>query len=158
MKACGIPIVVLLAFFADAFGAESRGLYGIHDHDPDPTPYLSHITPAAPGWVTATVAVGHDPAVTSGVDFSFLANQGHTIICRINNGYFPDGTIPLPADYDNFAKRCSNFVSSSRGCNMWIIGNECNLSGEWPQTATNVPYVSPQSYASCFRKVYNAIK
>src|ERR1051326_5558613 len=113
--------------------AECRGLYGIHDADTDPSVYLNHIKPVAGcGWVTATVAVGHNPADLSGSNFSSLAGQGHTIICRINNGYFPSGTIPLVSDYDNFALRCSNFVVHISGCNTWIIGNECNLSGEWP--------------------------
>ncbi len=142
-----------------ASAPECRSLYGIHDADPDPSEYLNHIKAVTGcGWVTATVAVGHNPADTSGTNFSYLANQGHTIICRINNGYFPNGTIPLVADYDNFALRCSNFVANSSGCNMWIIGNECNLSGEWPFNGSKFAYVSPQDYANCFRKVYNAIK
>src|SRR3989442_7727986 len=77
---------------------ECKTLYGIHDYTPDPTAYLNHVTNAAGcGWITATVAVGHNASDTSGADFSALANRGHMIICRINNGYFPDGTIPLPA-------------------------------------------------------------
>jgi len=139
--------------------AECRGLYGIHDADPLPTEYLNHIQPIAGcGWVTATVAVGHDPAGTSGADFSALANAGHTVICRINHGYFPNGTIPLTNDYDSFALRCSNFVAHSTGCSIWVVGNECNLAGEWPFTGTKFAYVSPQEYARCFRKVYGAIK
>lgn len=142
-----------------AAGAECRNLYGIHDHSPDPTEYLNHVrSRGACGWVTATVAVGHNPADTSGASFSFLTNAGHTVICRLNNGYFPNGTIPLAGDYDNFARRCSNFVVHSSGCNLWVIGNELNLSGEWPFTGTNFAYVSPQNYAACFRKVYSAIK
>src|SRR2546421_3892888 len=140
-------------------GAECRSLYGIHDADPDPSEYLNHIKAVTGcGWVTATVAVGHNAADTSGANFSSLASQGHTIICRINNGYFPNGTIPLAKDYDSFALRCSNFVANSTGCNIWVIGNECNLSAEWPFNGTNFAYVSPQNYAACYRKVYNAMK
>jgi hypothetical protein len=153
-------VLCLLALLATQVrAAECPSLYGIHDADPDPSTYLNHIKPAAGcGWVTATVAVGHNPADTSGANFSTLASQGHTVICRINNGYFPNGTIPLAVDYDNFARRCSNFVLATTGCNIWLIGNECNLSGEWPFTGTRFTYVSPQDYATCFRKVYNAIK
>ena len=133
-------------------------IYGIHDHDPNPQTYLNLIAPAGPGWVTATVAVGHDPANVSGADFSALANGGHNVICRINNGYFPQGTIPLTNQYDNFARRCSNFVANSKGCSIWVIANETNLSGEWPSDGARFRYVSPADYARCFRKVYNAIK
>jgi hypothetical protein len=157
-----MPARWILALFLSAVltrAAECPSIYGIHDHQPAPTEYLSHISAGAGcGWVTATVAVGHNPADTSGEDFPALANQGHTVICRINNGYFPNGAIPLTSDYDNFALRCSNFVANSVGCTIWLIGNESNLPGEWASTGTRFPYVSPQSYATCFRKVYNAIK
>ena len=141
---------------------ESPYLYGIHDASPDPSEYLNHIKAATGtgGWVTATVAVGTDPSDFSGSDFTSLANAGNTLICRINNGYFPNGTIPLPAQYDNFAVRCQNFVANSPGCSIWLIGNESNLNTEWPFDPSNnrFNYLSPQDYASCFRKVYNAIK
>jgi hypothetical protein len=139
--------------------AETRSIYGIHDATPDPSEYLNRVkTVGSGGWVTATVAIGHNAADTTSQSFSSLTNAGHTVICRLNNGYFPDGTIPLPAEYDNFARRCSNFVMNSSGCNIWVIGNETNLKGEWPFSGTNFAYISPQQYALCFRKVYNAIK
>jgi hypothetical protein len=159
-RAVLLSIFITAVFLHSQAGAtECRALYGIHDAVPDPTEYLNHVQAVSGcGWVTATVAVGHNPTDTSGADFSALAGQGHTVICRINNGYFPNGTIPLAVDYDNFALRCSNFVAHSSGCNIWLIGNECNLAGEWPFNGTKFAYVSPQNYATCFRKVYNAIK
>jgi len=100
---------------------------------PAPSEYLSHITSGgARGWVTATGAVGANTNDLSGADFSFLANQGHTVICRINHGYFPNGTIPLPSRYDDFAKRCAHFVAHSTGCNLCTIENELNIASEWP--------------------------
>ncbi|HWI55662.1 MAG TPA: hypothetical protein VNZ22_00445, partial [Bacillota bacterium] len=143
-----------------ASAAESPYLYGIHDYTPDPTEFLTRATNAtrAGGWITATVAVGANPTDTGGADFSALATAGHTIICRINYGYYPDGTIPVPAKYDAFAARCKNFVANSSGCNIWLIGNELNLAAEWPFDGARFNYVSPQEYANCFRKVYNAIK
>src|SRR5213076_2388588 len=46
------------------------------------------------------------------------------------------------------------------GCSLWTIGNELNISGEWPYDPAlgKAPYVTPSNYALCFRKVYNAIK
>lgn len=143
-----------------AMPAESPYIYGIHDHEPAPTEWLSHVKQGSVtgGWLTATVAVGHNPGDMGGVNFTTFSNQGHTVVCRINNGYSDVGTIPLPAYYADFAQRCANFVQNSSGCSIWVIGNETNLASEWPPSGGNKPYVSPQDYASCFRMVYNAIK
>ena len=140
--------------------AESPFIYGIHDHDPAPTEWLNHVKQGSVtgGWITATVAVGHNPSDNGGVDFTSFSNQGHTVVCRINNGYSDVGTIPLPQYYADFAQRCANFVTHSSGCEIWVIGNETNLASEWPPSGGNKPYVSPQDYATCFRLVYNAIK
>jgi len=142
---------------------ETPFLYGIHDHEPAPTEFLNVIknrTGAQGGWITATVAVGDNTNDFSGVDFSAFANAGHTVICRLNFGYFPNGTIPVPSRWDNFAIRCKNFVANSTGCSIWLIANETNLAVEWPLDPSNnrFNYISPQAYATCFRKVYNAIK
>lgn len=167
MKTCRVlrlavsAVSVCMAALIPAF-AEPSCIYGIHDHEPNPSEFLNHITAggAESGWVTATVAVGADTNDMSGVDFTFLSNQGHTVICRINHSYFPGGTIPLPAKYDAFAARCANFVAHSHGCSMWIIGNELNIAGEWPADPVTLrsAYVAPTAYAACFRKVYDAIK
>ncbi|MBI4603003.1 MAG: hypothetical protein HY721_13680 [Planctomycetes bacterium] len=69
------------------------------------------------------------------------------------------GTIPLKSQWDAFAARCANFAAASQGCTTWVIGNETNLSGEWPADANGYrKYVSPEDYADCFRRVYGAIK
>lgn len=151
-------LCVLLAWRAPAAADEAPYIYGVFDHDPDPQEYMNRI--GVPGWITATVAIGANTNETWGVDFSFLADRGHTVICRINHAYFPFGTIPLPEKYDDFAARCASFVANSRGCRIWTIGNELNIAGEWPVNFTNnhAAYVSPAAYAACFRKVYNAIK
>lgn len=156
-----VPCALLfcLSLVARGTAEESPYLYGIHDFEPSPQEYLNHIsTGGATGWVTATVAIGHNPADTWGMDFRAVSNQGHTVICRINNGYCDVGTIPLPADYANFAARCASFVANSQGCEIWVIGNETNLATEWPPSNGHKAYVTPQSYASCFRQVYDAIK
>lgn len=153
------------AFFPgpSTFAAEPPFLYGIHDHEPAPTEFLNRIktgTGGTGGWVTATVTVGANPNDFSGADFTALANAGHTVICRINYGYFPDGTIPVPALWDAFAIRIRNFVANSSGCTIWLIANETNLPAEWPFDSSNnrFNYISPQDYAVCFRKVADAIK
>lgn len=142
-----------------ALAQESPYIYGIHDHDTGQQEWLNRVANGgATGWVTATVAIGHNPNDTSGGDFSWISNQGHTVITRLNNGYGDDGTIPVSGQYSNFAQRCANYVANSAGCNIWIIGNETNLASEWPKVSGWRSYVSPQNYASCFRQCYNAIK
>lgn len=160
-----VVLTSILLLARSLWAAESPYLYGIFDGG-DPTPadaseYLGHISNGAgPGWVTVTVSIGVDTNQTWGVDYRFLSNQGHTVIGRINHGYFPNGTIPPTNHYDAFAIRCASFVANSRGCSIWTIGNELNISGEWPYEPAQgkCAYVTPANYARCFRKVYNAIK
>ncbi len=159
-----IPVLLLLALLScgaqsPAPASEARSLYGIHDHEPRPTEYLNRIkAKVGAGWVTATVEVGSNPADQGGADFRSISSEGHTVICRINNGYGLNGTIPVKSKYDDFAQRCANFVRNSQGCSIWVIGNETNLAAEWPLDGGRLKYISPQDYAECFRKVYNAIK
>lgn len=159
MRLFKLSLLMVIMLAGRLFAGECQYLYGIHDHDPRPDEYIQRIRNFVPGgWVTATVAIGHNPTDQSGVDFTWFTKQNVTVVCRLNNGYFPNGTIPLPEDYLDFATRCANFVRNSPGCNLWIIGNELNIAGEWPARDTNCGYVSPESYASCYRACYNAIK
>lgn len=145
--------------FAHLNAVESPYIYGVHDHDPDPGEYMNHIIGGVgSGWITATVAVGANPNDFGSVDFSSLEARGYTVICRLNYGYYPSGTIPVVSQYDNFAARCRNFVQNSGGCSIWIIGNECNLPAEWAFDGSRFTYISPQNYASCYRKCYNTIR
>jgi hypothetical protein len=154
-----LSIALVVVICAQLSAQESPFLYGIHDFSPLPQEYLNHFSGGgATGWVTATVAIGKNPADMTGVDFRSVSNQGHVVICRLNNGYFPDGSLPPASDYANFAQRCANFVAASQGCTFWQIGNEMNLSVEWPTVNGYRSYVSPQSVAQCFRLCYDAIK
>ena len=138
---------------------ESPYLYGIHDHDPAPHDFLNRVkAQGASAWVTATVAIGSDPAQTGGDDFRWISSQGHAVIVRLNNGYCPQGTIPTPDRYDAFAQRAANYVAATQGASLFVIGNETNLAGEWPAASGHASYVSPEDYATLFRKVYAAIK
>jgi PKD repeat protein len=148
-----------LTTLAAANAAETPYLYGIHDHDPSPQEFLDHLAvQGRTGWVTATVAIGSDRTDLGGGDFSGLAAPGHTVIVRLNNGYCPDGAIPPPFQYADFARRAANYARASRGAHIWVIGNETNLPWEWPVANGRAAYVSPQSYAQLFRMVYDEIK
>ncbi len=120
---------------------ESQWIYGLHD------PGGEQIMLAAnkPGWIVFTEAVGHDPRNRAGRDFRSYSNRKFGVICRINNGYYPEGTLPLSRYYGDFAQRCANFVAASPGCRIWIIGNECNYEIERPALTSrgSEPHADP---------------
>ncbi len=108
-------------------------------------------------WVVVSVKV--NPPDSDG-DFSALANAGHTVIVRLNNGYNSDGTLPDSAQYDAFAQQCANFVAQSKGASIWVLGNETNLALERPgnNNGQGGEVITPDKYAQCFAKVRAAIK
>ena len=88
VRITAISLLAVLAAVAGAQYNECPNLYGIHDHDPFPAEFLSRVEAAGRQcYVTSTVAIGYNPADTSGVDFTAFENRGHTVICRLNNGY-----------------------------------------------------------------------
>ena len=122
-----------------------------------------------PGWILFTEELGNDPNDQRGSDYSRWADQGFGIIARLNNGYEPRGTIPLSNRYADFATRCANFARNSRGCHIWIIGNEMNFAVERPgvefDRSQNPPklvrpgeIIQPGMYANCYRQCRTAIK
>ena len=108
------------------------------------------------GWVLVTEAIGADPNNHNGSNYTDLTGQDLGVIVRLNNGYSTAGTIPNSAAYDAFARRCGNFVQASPGCQIWIIGNEMNLAAERPGGPQGQA-ITPELYASCFRKCRNEI-
>lgn len=126
-------------------------MLGIHDDTPWPGEFLARI-PNGSAWITATEELGADPANTDGKAYD--TSSGSTIIARLNYGYAPNGTLPPRAEYANFAQRVRHFVQASTGCSIWLIGNETNLSAEWPQGEA----ITPADYAEAFVQCYNAIK
>ena len=107
---------------------DSPYIFGIHD----PGGEAIMTTAGKPGWVVFTEGLGSDPSNFSGVDYTAWSQQNLGIMVRLNNGYGYEGTLPLSNQYENFAKRCANFVANSNGCKIWIIGNEPNLPTERP--------------------------
>ena len=141
---------------------ESRYLYGIHD--PGGETLMGDA--GRKGWVLVTEEVGKDTHDHGGRDYRYLQDAGYGVIVRLNHGYgapsrgtFP-GTIPArdpdESAYQEFAVRCGNFVESSAGCHLWIIGNETKHSNEWPGGPEG-QMITPQMYASCFRRCYTQI-
>lgn len=107
---------------------DSEYIFGIYE--PGGEQYM--LAANRPGWVLFSEAVGHDPEDRTGVDFTPTSDLGLGVICRINNGYEPQGTLPHSSQYEQFARRVANFVATSRGCKIWVIGNEMNYAAERP--------------------------
>jgi hypothetical protein len=84
------------------------------------------------GWVLFCEAIGRDPNDRTSLDFTTFSEQGLGVICRLNHGYEPEGTLPHSRYYEQFARRVANFVAGSRGCKIWVIGNEMNYVVERP--------------------------
>ncbi|MEX1018451.1 MAG: hypothetical protein WDZ49_02270, partial [Litorilinea sp.] len=85
-----------------------------------------------PDWIVVTRAIGHDPWNRSGANFDAHTALGVQVVCRLEHGPYPTGTLPFSQNYGAFARRCANFVAASSGCHVWVIGNEPNFGERWP--------------------------
>lgn len=127
-------------------------LYGMHD------PYDRKLFTGTgkTGWVLVTERVVGGAGNTSYEDWSL---HGYGVIARLNNDYGGSGTIPTPDQYDTFAAQCAQWVKNSRGCRIWVIGNEMNNPRESPGDGHDpAKLITPELYARCFNKVRAAIK
>jgi hypothetical protein len=123
-----------------------QSIYGIHDVEG--ASFLQQNNGS--GWLVHSVDVWNDPPA----NYTALVNANCRVIVRLNNGYGSTGTIPLPSGYDAFAAKCAQWVASSHGAKIFIIGNEMNISAERP----NGQPILPADYASCFLKCRAAIQ
>lgn len=147
-------MTLTLCLLLQGYG-ESPYLFGLHD--PGGERHMAE--KGRKGWILFTESIGRNPAETQGRDYRPWADQGYGVIVRLNNGYGPnEGTIPYQKHYDNFAARCATWVAASPGCRIWLIGNETNLSIEWPRYEGFTELITPPMYASCFLKCRARIK
>ena len=136
---------------------ESLYIYGMHDRGGE---HLMMDGDEAKGWVLVTEQIRADPNDMGGSNYTDLAGQGLGVIVRLNHAYGSDGTIPLPAKYQDFARRAANFVRNSPGAHIWVIGNEMNLEREQPRKyagAGQSDPITPRRYAECYRLCREAI-
>ncbi len=148
--------VLALVFSAAAGSAQPvqpPWIFGMHD----PGVEGEIETRGKRGWIVFTEAIGHDPNDGSGKDYRPWSSRGHGVIVRLNNGYGSEGTLPHENEYGGFAERVANFIQSSPGADIWIIGNETNLPREWPGNVNGDPAtgeaITPERYVSCFGRV-----
>lgn len=122
-------------------------IYGIHDAG-------GESLLAGRGQVLISESIGAQAGSVRGADYSPLARQGLGVIVRLNYSHHGQGTLPHPDHYADFAATCARFVAQSRGCAIWIVGNEPNHPVERPQ---GIP-ITPQQYGACFRLCRAAIR
>ncbi len=124
-------------------------IYGLHEAGGE------HLMTEAgrPGWVLQLAAIGLD-GTKGDADCSKLAGAGFGVVTRINHGYGSAGTLPTPDKYPQFAQAAARYVGRSRGCHIWIVGNEPNHEQERPEGQP----IFPLQYASAYRQVRQAIR
>jgi len=111
------------------------------------------------GWVLFTEAIGSDPNHGGGCDYTPWSYHGFGVIVRLNNRYEPGGTLPVHDKYPSFARACAEYVRRSRGCHIWIIGNEQNNVREHPGGGANPrEHITPARYADAFNQARQRIK
>lgn len=146
--------ILLCGALAQGYG-ESPYIFGVHDPGGE-----GHMTDKGKkGWIVFTEELGRNPADMSGKSYTSYADAGFGVIVRLNHGYGPtNGTLPHSWDYDDFAQRVANFVANSPGAHIWIIGNETNLSNEWPKYSGTTEPITADKYAACYKKCRDKIK
>ena len=140
---------------------ECAWTFGIHGATADGTGDFRHLFRGKnkAGWVLFTQTVGTDPNHGSGHDVTNWSHSGYGVIIRLNHSYEPGGTLPAHAQYGNFAHACARYVQNSRGCHVWIIGNEQNNVREHPGGAEHpTEHITPQRYAEAFNLARQRIK
>jgi N-acetyl-anhydromuramyl-L-alanine amidase AmpD len=131
---------------------DSEYLYGLHD----PGGEQLMLDAGVSGWVVISEEIKADPNDHGGHNYTHLSGRGLGVIVRLNYGYYDTSTLPHSARYEDFARRCANFVRNSSGCRIWIIGNETNMRDEQPKSPQE--QITPGLYARCYRLCRRAIK
>lgn len=133
---------------------ESPYIYGLHDRGGEF--YMGWA--GRKGWVLCTEELGADPGAWGSQSYRDLSGEGYGVLVRLNNGYGESGTLPRSDRYEDFARRCGNFVERSSGCHIWIIGNEMNLAVERPGGPEHGEWITPAMYARAFRACRSEIR
>jgi hypothetical protein len=110
------------------------------------------------GWVLFTEGIGSDPTHIREHDFERWADAGYGVIVRLNHSQDGHGTLPEHKLYPDFAETCARYIELSRGCHIWIIGNEPNNTQEHPTKDNRISeHITPEMYAEAFNLAYQEI-
>jgi len=140
---------------------ESAWILGIHAAGSTTPAEFRHLWQGKDktGWILFTEAIGADPNHGGGHDYTPWSYAGFGVIVRLNHRYEPGGTLPVQDKYPGFALACAEYVRRSRGCHIWVIGNEQNNVREHPGGGADPKeHIRPEMYAEAFNKARKAIK
>lgn len=124
------------------------------------------------GWILFTEDIQTNPNLPFNPEsrerFWNWATNGYGVVVRLNNSYYPGGSLPTSEHYDAFAETCARWVElyllhddEPAHRYTWIIqiANEPNNPVEHPQSNGHyLEHITPELYAKAFNKVYAAIK
>ena len=107
-------------------------LLGLVDPDPDNPDDLRTALGHPPGWAVFQRCLFNDATVYGGDDWAGLSDAGTAIICCLEWEPGSGGTVPGLEHLSVFASRCREYVQGTRGCHIWVVGDEPNRSSQWP--------------------------
>lgn len=110
-------------------------LLGLVDPDPKDPGSLQTALGHPPGWAVFQRSLFSDATVYRGDDWTGLSDAGTAVICCLEWEPGSGGTVPGFEHLPAFASRCREYVQGTRGCHIWVVGDEPNRSSQWPGTA-----------------------
>jgi len=126
-------------------------IFGFHEPCPE------DVLPPGKGWFLHMAEVGDNPEPHPGVDLRKWSEQGYGTICRLQYSWGGGGTFPMLDKLDVYVERVRTCVQNSRGCHIWIIGNEPNHPNEWPAGHKYTPEYSAEVYNRCRSAIHSLL-
>ncbi len=112
-------------------------LLGLVDPDPKDPDGLQTALGHLPGWAVFQRSLFSDATVYRGDDWTGLSDAGTAVICCLEWESGSGGTVPGVEHLPAFASRCREYVQGTRGCHIWVVGDEPNRSSQWPGAAAD---------------------
>ena len=75
------------------------------------------------------------------------------MIVRLDWSFSGAGTVPVPAQYPQYAANAASYAAGSPTVHVWIVGNEPNLSVSWP----GGQMITATDYAQAYLQTRTAI-
>lgn len=112
-------------------------LLGLVDPDPKDPSGLQSALGHPPGWAVFQRSLFSDATVYRDDDWTGLSDAGTAVICCLEWEPGSGGTVPGFEHLPAFASRCREYVQGTRGCHIWVVGDEPNRSSQWPGAAAD---------------------
>ncbi len=112
-------------------------LLGLVDPDPKNPGGLQTALGHPPGWAVFQRSLSSDATVYRGDDWTSLSDAGTAVICCLEWEPGSGGTVPGFEHLPAFASRCREYVQGTRGCHIWVVGDEPNRASQWPGAAAD---------------------